>query len=130
MTTSRHTLLTVTALSIALGMPASGAALAQTGGVGQQQQQQQTFPEQNLRAYARAAIEVSELQQQFRGQLQQAQGAEEQQAIQEEANAAMIAAIEGEGLSLEQYNQIATAMQSNPDLVEDIRGYLEEEMEQ
>jgi len=122
------TLLAVPAMALALGLPATSATAA--GGQQQPpQQQQSSHSDADLRAYAEAAIEVSELQRQYQGQLQQAGSAEEQQAIQEEANAAMIEAIEGSGLSLEKYNAIATDAQNNQQLAQQIRTHVEQALE-
>jgi len=132
--TIRKPLLAASAIAIAFALPAATTASAdqqQRQQAPQQgQQQQQNFSDQDLQAYASAAIEISELQQEFQGQMQNAESAEDQQAVQEEANEAMIQAIRDAGLSLEKYNQIATAAQNDQELAQKIRSHMEGEMEQ
>jgi len=135
MTVRRKPLMAASAIAVAFALPAGASAQAdqqrgqqQRGQQQQQQQQQQNFSEQDIKAYANAATEISELQKKFQSQLQNAESAEDQQSVQEKANQAMIKAIKDAGLSLEKYNQIATAAQNNQELAKRIRDQMQGQM--
>jgi GTP1/Obg family GTP-binding protein len=88
------------------------AAVAQGYGAPTQQQQQPSFSDAELQTFAEAAMEVQQINQEYQPQMQQAQTPEEQQSIRDEATEKMVEAIEEKGLSVEQYNEIASAAQT------------------
>lgn len=109
--------ITAAALAAVFGLATAMPATAQQ----QMQQQQQQFSaddvsEQQLESYVEAALDIQTIRQQFQSQMANAGTQEEQQTVQQLASQQMIASIEDVGLSVDEYNAIATAVQSDPEL--------------
>lgn len=104
-------------LAILFGAP---AALAQ----GPAQQSQQQAPQQvqvsdsQLQQYVVVAGKVTEIRNDFQQKMTSAEDAEQAQSLQQEASAEMIEAVQASGMSVEEFNQIAYALQSDPALQE------------
>ena len=81
------------------------------------------FSEDQLEAFAEAQAEVKDIQSEYRGKAQQAQGQSEQMKIQQEANQEMVKAVKDAGLEVAEFNQIAQAARANPGLAKEIRSY-------
>jgi len=64
----------------------------------------------------RAVDDVSEIVEEMRPQLDAANGQEEAQLVQQAAQAQMLEAVEGHGLTAQRYNEINMAAQSDPEL--------------
>lgn len=123
-------------LAIALSVAGLSAAKAQSSGAQQQQQtpgaqqQQQTpqssqnFSEEDLKSYAVAALQVQQINQNYQPQLQAAGSPEKKQAVQQEAMGKMVQAVQQEGLSVDKYNEISAAIQSDPQVADQVRGYM------
>lgn len=122
----RASIIAVAAAAIAAGPVWMSAATAQGYGAPAQQQPQQqpSFSDAELQTFAEAAMEIQQINQEYQPQMQQAQTPEEQQSIRDEATEKMVEAIEEKGLSVEQYNEIASAAQSDPETAEKINSYL------
>lgn len=125
------------ACAITLGM-ASAIAMAQEGQYGdptqqhqdpatQQYQQQGADPygahseqaevsDDRLKTYAEAEEKVQEIRNEVQEQMPNADTPEQAQEMQQEAQEKMVSAVEDAGLSVEEYNQIATLIQTNPTL--------------
>ncbi|MCF6158788.1 MAG: DUF4168 domain-containing protein [wastewater metagenome] len=69
-----------------------------------------------VNAIARAQIQIIQIQQKYSAMLTEATDDKERQNVVQMANEEMVAAIQGEGLSVELYNKITTAAQNNPEL--------------
>ena len=77
----------------------------------------QNFSEEKLRSFAVAFLEVDKINQEYAPRLQGASSAEEQQQIRQEATGKMLEAVEGaDGISTDEYTQILTAAQADPEL--------------
>lgn len=76
----------------------------------------QQFTEQEIESFAVAVIEIEQINQVVQQEMQAADTPEEQQQVQEQATAQMIEAIEAEGMTVDDYNEIATAVQTDPEL--------------
>ena len=66
--------------------------------------------------FAKAQHQVDRIREEFNERLPNAQNSEEQQRIVQEANDKMVNAIQDQGLTVERYNTILTAAQSDPEL--------------
>ncbi|WBQ08985.1 DUF4168 domain-containing protein [Hyphomonadaceae bacterium ML37] len=129
---------TASALALALGAAyAAPAALAQQappppqqGMPAQQQPQIEPVTDEEIWNFVRAVDQVSGIVEELRPQLEAANGQEEAQLIQQDAQAQMIEAVEDEGLTPERYNEINMAAQSDPELGERISEIAEEYREQ
>lgn len=104
---------------------ASPTAFAQTPDPEQPAQAAPQITDQQLETYAVAALEVQKINRTYRPMINKA-GADEKQKILDKATQEMAEAIRDNGLSVEQYNQITTLVQSNPDLSKEVRRYMEE----
>ena len=101
---TRLSALAATGLALALSAP---AVVAQdTGG----EAEAPAFTDAKLEAFAMAALDVSQIRQTYAAQLQEVSEEAEQQAIIEEANAAMMQAVENApDISVEEYQEIGMA---------------------
>ncbi|SRR5690554_3562416 len=99
----------------ALALGASSVAVAQTEGAPMQAPAAQVS-DSELQKFADAYASTLEIRQEFTQQLNSAESSEEVQELQQRANEEMIQAVEDNGLSLEEYNTIAQAVSSDPEL--------------
>lgn len=74
-----------------------------------------------VEAFAAALVDVQEIGQGWTQRMQEAESQEDIAAMREEARDEMTAAIEEHGLSIEDYNGIATAAQNDPELAQRIQ---------
>lgn len=79
-------------------------------------QQQMDVSDDQLQTYAEAEQKVQEIRDDFQEQMPTAESPEEAQTLQQEAQQEMVSAVEDAGLTVEEYNQIASQMQANPEL--------------
>lgn len=92
-----------------------GLALATSGSV--RAQTQPEFTDQQLESFVVAAIAVDELIREWNPRIQEAENADQAAQLREEANGALVEAItQTDGITLEQYQTIGQAAQSDPDL--------------
>lgn len=94
-----------------------GAALSDARA--QQQQQPMMPPEltqSQIETFADAALDVRQVQQEFDAQMQGAQDAGEVERLQQQAQQEAQQAIEGNGLSVDEYNAIVQAANQDPQL--------------
>ena len=81
-----------------------------------QQQQQINVTDEQLKQFVEAQAAVGELQSKFQSQAQAVETQEERQMLQREANEQMVQAIQQTDLSVEEYNQIASLVQADPQI--------------
>lgn len=93
-------------------------------------QQQDTMPdvsEEQIEAFVQAYVQLSQVREEYTARVQAAENQEEARQLQQEANDAMTAAIEEAGLSVEEYQQVALAINANAELRERVTEMLSEE---
>ncbi len=105
-----------TTLLLLLGAPAVLAQGAQSAPPPQAEQIEVT--DSKLALYVQAATKITEIRDQFQQKMAAADSPEQAQSLQEEASTEMIGAVESFGMTVEEYNQIAYALQSDPELRE------------
>jgi hypothetical protein len=126
----------LTALLAAGALATAPATFAQAQGQGQGQQhgqgaqQGQQAPGQGapnmemdsetLDSFADAYVEVRNIQSDFADQLGSVEDREKAQELQREAQEEMVSAVEDAGLSVQEYNQVASQMQNDPELREKV----------
>lgn len=127
----------LTALSLLAGMLALGAgagsALAQSEAPQQPPAAQSQPPaaqseqvsDESLKIFASAMKEVNRIADKARTELQQSDQPEKAQEVQQKAQAEMVDAVQKKGLSVEQYNQIAMAAQSDPKVREKVLQHMQ-----
>jgi len=99
-------------LALALPMQAQDAQPPQ-----QQPPTQQFEPSDNqVQAFASAALQVQQIRSKWQTRMQEADNAEKAQELQVQAATEMVSAVQERGLTVETYKAIATAARDNPDL--------------
>jgi len=99
-------------LALALPMPAQEAQPPQ-----QQPPTQQFEPNDNqVEAFASAALQVQQIRSKWQTRMQEADNAEKAQELQVQAATEMVSAVQERGLTVETYKAIATAARDNPEL--------------
>lgn len=116
-------------LAAALGLAVAMAAAP--GMVSAQEGYDQAPPpveltETKINQFVDALQEISDIRHEVSAQMEAAGDMEEAQRLQQDAQAQMIEAVENAGLTVEEYNQIASTMGSDPEMQEEIRSRLEE----
>ncbi len=99
----------------------------------QEMQQQPPAPPQTvevsdhqLEQFADAQIQITEIQQDFAGRLQEVDDPEQAHELQVQANEEMTEAVEEIGLSVQDFNEIAMAIQNDPELQQRLTALLQE----
>ncbi len=111
-------LMTMTALTAALAVAGPLAAQEQGQQQGMPGQQQETIDvsEQQLEQFVDAQTSIVEIQQDFSGRLEGVEDPDKAHELQVQANEEMTSAVEDAGLDVQTYNQIAMAIQNDPEL--------------
>lgn len=121
--------MTLKLFAVAATLLIASAAVAQQAA----QQAPQSAPEtievsdQQLQQFADAQMEIASIQKDFRSRLQNVEDPEKAQKLQREANEEMTTAVEEVGLDVESFNQIAMAIQSDPELQQDLTEMLQQQ---
>lgn len=80
-----------------------------------------------LKSFAVAFLEVAKVNQAYQPQIQAAPNAQDQQRLQQEAGQKMIEAVNAsEDITVDEYNEIIQAAQTDPDLAQRINGHITE----
>jgi len=124
----------VSSLALAALLAATGSALAQQGAAGAQGaagepgtgfQAPPSAPmnvdDATVSNFADAFLSVQEMSEDLTEKLSEAPSAEAAQALQREAQDEMAQTVEESGISVEQYNEIAIGMRSDPKLAERVK---------
>lgn len=106
------------ALAIALGV-SGGAVAQQSGAQGGMQQQQAAdieVTDEQLAKFVDAQAEVAEIGKTYTPQMKEAESKEAMQETRRKAQQEMVSAVKSSGLSVQKYNEIARAAQSDKEL--------------
>ncbi|MFO8155800.1 MAG: DUF4168 domain-containing protein [Pseudomonadota bacterium] len=121
--------------ALALGtLPATGVLAANGAGQGQGQgagqgQEMAEIDDQTLDQFVTAFLSVRDIQSEFSEELGNVEDRERAQELQAEAQDKMVEAVEEAGLSVQEYNQVATQMQNDSDLRERVTSAAEDAMQ-
>lgn len=134
MTLNKILLSGLSALAIGLGasLGAAGAqdAVPAPAPAPQTEEAPAAAPQQDdakLKSFAVAFIEVAKVTQSYQPQIESAGTAEDQSRLRQEAGEKMVEAVnEAEGITLDEYNTIIQAAQTDPDLAQKINGHIAE----
>jgi hypothetical protein len=85
----------------------------------------QSVSDADIESFAHAAQKVQAVATKYQGQLQSAGSDADKANIAKEEQQEMIGAIQGEGLTVERYQQVAEAVQKDPDLWNKVKQHLE-----
>ena len=119
---------TASTLALAAMFAAGGSAFAQSsGGAGQAPAPGEQTPaaapmtEKTVDVFVDAFVSVQEIREDFAERLQSASDEAEAQATQQEAQEKMIQAVEQSGMSVQEYNDAAMALQNDPELMRKVQ---------
>lgn len=124
-----------TAIAAALGLVTAMAAapvLAQEdpyqerGAQPQAESQATEVSEEKIEKFVDALSEIRVIQEEASAELEATSDTQEAQQVQQDAQQKMIEAVEAAGLSVEEYNQIAALMGSDPELQERVHAKLDQ----
>lgn len=82
--------------------------------------QQTEFSQGQIEAFASAALQIRDIRIKWQSQMQGADNADKVKEFQEQASTEMKSAVEKKGLTVDTYNAIVAAAQSNPELADRI----------
>ncbi len=92
-----------------------------------QAQDQSAYSDTKLQSFAQAAVKLIDIRSDFRSEMQNTQSDEEKAALQQKTNQRMAQAVKDtQGISVEEYNQIASASRSDQALAQRINKYIKE----
>jgi hypothetical protein len=83
--------------------------------------------QERLQTFAAIAIEVQRISDDYQSRFSAAGTAEERQRIQQEATSEMTKAVEDNGMTVDQYNEVARVAQSDPEVARQITDYVRQE---
>ena len=101
--------------------PASAQSGAQQSGA--QQSGSEQFSDAQLKSFAEASLEVERLSQEWSPKIAAAGTAQEQAKARGEAMEQMAEAVEQKGLSVQEYNEIVNAAQTDPETASTVETY-------
>lgn len=111
-------------------MAVPGQSVAQAADSAQQDARihlaQAAVDDGTIEKFADAFVEVQRVREALTVELQRVEDEDKANAMVQEARNEMVAAVEDKGLSVDEYNQVANQMDSNPDLRERVVAALEE----
>jgi hypothetical protein len=112
---------------ITLGFAASVSAYESESGMQAETQMQQApmeFSETDLQTFASVQGDLDTIRADYSAQLEAASDQEQAAQLQQEASQLMIEAVEAAGIEVETYNNIALALQSDPELRDEVAAML------
>ena len=117
----KHLKTLTAAIALATFGVGAPAVMAQAGGAAQQQYEQgqpaaAPISDDNLKKFVEADKEVAEIRDEFSEKLSKAENQEDAQKLQLEAPEKMVEAVQDADLDVATYNEIATRMQTDPEL--------------
>jgi len=118
-TISKNHVIIACALALVFFLCAPAAAQSQDTGQQQQQMQQQETPDfsdARIEKTAEAYTEITKIREQYQDEFSQAESSEQAQELQTKINKKITDAIEQNDMSVEQYNEVITAAQTDEDL--------------
>lgn len=117
-TISKNHVIIACALALVFFLCAPAAAQSQDTGQQQQMQQQETpdFSDARIEKTAEAYTEITKIREQYQDEFSQAESSEQAQELQTKINKKITDAIEQNDMSVEQYNEVITAAQTDEDL--------------
>ncbi|OOC48273.1 DUF4168 domain-containing protein [Thioalkalivibrio versutus] len=100
------------------GQPPQGGA---QGGAPMQEAPEVDLSEEDIDTFVSAFVAVQEVREDFADRLQSAEDETEAQSMQQEAQDEMVNAVEDSGMSVEEYNEVAMALQNDPELMQEVQ---------
>jgi hypothetical protein len=115
------------AVLAAAGLAFGGALAGPVATPAAQAQEAGDFSDEKLQSFAVAAIKLSQIRSQYQSQMQSMESDEERQQLQQQTNQRMAQAVkQTDGISIEEYNEIATASRADESLAEKVNDYIKD----
>jgi hypothetical protein len=115
------------AMLAAAGLAFGGALAGPVATPAAQAQGAGSLSDDKLRSFATAAVKLTEIRSEYQSQMGSAQSDEERAQLQQQTNQRMAQAVQNtDGISIQEYNQIASASRNDENLAEKINTYIEE----
>jgi len=90
-------------------------------------QAQESYSDAKLQSFAEAAVKLIGIRSDYQSQMGDASSNEERQQLQQQTNQRMAQAVKDtDGISIEEYNEIAQASRNDQGLAQKINGYIED----
>ena len=113
------------ALLVAASLSLGGAMGASV--MAAQPQPQDSYSDEKLKSFAEAAVKLIGIRSEYRNQMGEASNDQERQQLQQQTNQRMAQAVETtDGISIDEYNEIAQASRTNQQLAQRINTYIQE----
>lgn len=123
----RNAVLAVIVTGVSVGAAAAPALatdrLAQAA-PGQEQVQPSQYSDQELQAFAKSVVEVQQTNQKLASEMQATTDAAERDAMQQQSYSDMEAIIASNGLSIDEYNEIASVAQTDDTVRQKVTQYI------
>ena len=103
------------------GMPAVAQEQSQSQGQNMgsaQQQKSADFSDKELKNFVELQDKIGDVREEYVSQIESAESEKKARKLQQEAQSEMVKVIENQGMSVEEYNAIAVAYNSNPEIQE------------
>lgn len=114
--------LPVAALCLILaGYTSSALAQEGNGPSGSDQQQDASVDSDTLDTFVDAFVAVQEIRDEFASRLEGVEDESKAQELQEEAQEEMISAVQDQGMSVEEYNEVAMSLQNDPEMLQRVQ---------
>jgi hypothetical protein len=117
---TRPRLLAAGLAALLLAAPAT-APLAQTSSTQTAPAASANFSQEELETFAAASLEVERVSAKWEPRIASAPTEAEQNQVREEAMGELVEVVQDEGLTVDRYNQIAMAVQSNPEVAQTVQ---------
>ena len=101
---------------------------AAQGGAPMQQAPEVDLSEEQIDTFVSAFVAVQEVRNDFSERLQGAEDESEAQSMQQEAQDEMVQAVEDSGMTVEEYNEVAMALQNDPELMQEVQERAESQL--
>lgn len=116
------------ALFAAAGLAFGGVLAGPVAMPAAQAQEEASFSDEKLKSFAEAAVKLGQIRSEYRAQMGEAESDEQRAQLQQETNQRMAQAVEETpGISVQEYNTIASASRTDEELAEKIQTYIQEE---
>lgn len=89
-------------------------------GMAAQQQKAEDFSKKELKNFVKLQEKIGKVREEYVSQIESAENEEKARKLQQEAQSEMVKVIEEQGMSVEEYNAIAVAYNSNPEVQEKV----------
>ncbi len=126
MTFTRLPIAVLAAAGLAFGGALAGPVTADMA----QAQESGSYSDEKLQSFAEAAVKLGQIRAEYQAQMGSMESDQERQQLQQQTNQRMAQAVqETDGITIEEYNEIATASRSDEELANRVNEYIQQTAE-